>query len=107
MIISLKSLAKRFFEANGMRWNGTSRPAARGRGCGEAVTLVMDAPVRILTLIPGLLLTLPLFAQPAETLFETEVRPLLHARCVGCHNAKTQSGGLALDSKGGFQKGGA
>ena len=41
-----------------------------------------------------------------ETYFETAVRPILAKRCTMCHNAKLKSGGLGLDSRAGFLKGG-
>lgn len=38
--------------------------------------------------------------------FEKEVRPLLVKRCYECHSGTKTSGGLALDSRAGWQKGG-
>ncbi len=38
--------------------------------------------------------------------FETKVRPLLVERCLECHGEKKQKGGLRLDSKSGWEKGG-
>jgi hypothetical protein len=38
--------------------------------------------------------------------FETKIRPLLAERCIECHGEKKQKGGLRLDSKEGWQKGG-
>ncbi len=38
--------------------------------------------------------------------FETKIRPLLSAKCQGCHNATTRTAGLDLSSAEGFQKGG-
>ena len=35
----------------------------------------------------------------AAEFFEKEIRPLLISHCVECHGAKTQSGGLRLDSR--------
>src|SRR5690242_16838689 len=48
------------------------------------------------------------FAQgsDAESVFESQVRPLLVKRCVACHSAKLRSGGLALDSREAWLKGG-
>ena len=43
--------------------------------------------------------------QQAE-FFETNVRPLLFSKCFGCHNAKSQMGGLRLDSLDAMLKGG-
>ena len=47
-------------------------------------------------------------AAPGEdfTFFESKVRPLLAERCYECHGEKKQKGGLRLDSKSGWQKGG-
>jgi hypothetical protein len=41
-----------------------------------------------------------------STTYLQQVRPLLKARCVRCHGAKRQSGGLRLDSLAGMLKGG-
>ena len=41
-----------------------------------------------------------------EAFFESKIRPLLAERCYECHGEKKQKGGLRLDSKGGWQKGG-
>jgi hypothetical protein len=38
--------------------------------------------------------------------FEKQVRPILVARCYGCHSAEKTSGGLALDFRQGWQIGG-
>ena len=38
--------------------------------------------------------------------FESKIRPLLVERCYECHGEKKQKGGLRLDSKAGWQKGG-
>jgi len=38
--------------------------------------------------------------------FESKVRPLLVAKCVECHGDKKQKGGLRLDSRAAWQKGG-
>ncbi len=38
--------------------------------------------------------------------FELKIRPLLHARCVECHGAEAQEGGLRLDSRHGWEQGG-
>ncbi|MFM7151036.1 MAG: c-type cytochrome domain-containing protein, partial [Gemmataceae bacterium] len=42
----------------------------------------------------------------ASDSFENEIRPLLERHCLGCHGSKKQQGGLRLDSKPGWQKGG-
>jgi len=41
-----------------------------------------------------------------DSLFEKNVRPLLESRCIECHGANNQKGGLRLDSKSGWQVGG-
>lgn len=45
---------------------------------------------------------------PAEdaAFFETHIRPTLVTECIECHGAEKQKGGLRLDSRGGWQKGG-
>ncbi|MBL8242143.1 MAG: DUF1549 domain-containing protein [Bryobacterales bacterium] len=50
------------------------------------------------------LLAVGAWAQPANELFESSVRPLLAARCQSCHNAKTAMAGLDLTSAAGFAK---
>ena len=46
-------------------------------------------------------------AEPAgEEFFERSIRPVLVERCVSCHGAKAQKGGLRLDSREGALAGG-
>jgi hypothetical protein len=47
----------------------------------------------------------PVSPQAAE-FFETKVRPVLAAHCYSCHGSKRQRGGLRLDSRDAFTKGG-
>ena len=65
----------------------------------------------------GLLLAAPSLAgaqpssqPPADAklveFFEAKVRPLLMERCLSCHGEKKQKGGLRLDSRAGWMKGG-
>ena len=62
-------------------------------------------------LIP--LLCTPLLAQPADpasadpAFFEAKIRPVLVAKCYGCHasNLKAPMGGLVLDRKAGLRQG--
>lgn len=60
-----------------------------------------------------LVLAAPAFAdEPGAadaTFFEQKIRPLLAERCYSCHSEKEKKtkGGLALDSRAGWQKGGA
>jgi hypothetical protein len=66
-------------------------------------------------LTPGLLLVL--FADPATRadppsdadvrFFETKVRPVLVAKCYGCHGQQKQKSGLRLDTADGLRRGGA
>jgi hypothetical protein len=56
-----------------------------------------------------LLLCAPLHAQPPDTtFFETKIRPVLVAKCYGCHSSTLASpmSGLTLDTKAGVLKGG-
>ena len=62
--------------------------------------------------LPALLVgAIPAKAGPppsaAMDFFETKVRPLLAQRCLSCHSGAAARGGLALDSRAGWQKGGA
>jgi len=47
-------------------------------------------------------------AQVSDEFFETHIRPLLVDRCISCHSAESgkTSGGLALDTRAGWQTGG-
>ncbi len=50
----------------------------------------------------------PAISADDAAFFEAKIRPILAAKCDGCHSAtaKTLRGGLRLDSKPGWQKGG-
>jgi sugar lactone lactonase YvrE len=39
-------------------------------------------------------------------MFESRIRPLLHDRCIECHDQDTQEGGLRLDLRAGWELGG-
>lgn len=45
-------------------------------------------------------------AEDETAFFETKVRPLLVDHCLECHGERKQKGGLRLDSKSGWEKGG-
>ena len=45
-------------------------------------------------------------ADDSEQFFESRIRPLLIEKCLECHNAEKQSGGLRLDSRDHILKGG-
>jgi len=47
----------------------------------------------------------PADVRAAETLFEQRVRPVLVARCQGCHGARVAEAGLRLDSRQALAKG--
>ena len=57
---------------------------------------------------PLLLVAISSLAVPgrAEIDFKQQVKPVLEAHCVRCHNAEKSKGGLRLDTKQGFLKGG-
>ncbi len=65
--------------------------------------------MHVWALAAGLLAAVPAARGADDDLFETTIRPLLLSRCQGCHasgsGAKT-SGGLALDTRSGWQHGG-
>lgn len=46
------------------------------------------------------------YAESDEDFFEARVRPLLIKHCLECHGAKKQEGGLRLDSRDGWLRGG-
>ncbi len=66
--------------------------------------------MRISTLAVVMVVALPLIASADEPVnveyFEKKVRPILLANCVACHGPNKVKGGLRLDSKAGFLKGG-
>ena len=45
-------------------------------------------------------------AENDEDFFESRVRPVLVKHCQDCHGAKKQEGGLRLDSRDGWMRGG-
>ena len=60
--------------------------------------------------ISGPFLALPILATAAEpdgaAFFESRIRPVLVMHCYECHSAEKTKGGLRLDYRGGFNKGG-
>jgi hypothetical protein len=60
--------------------------------------------------ISGPFLALPFLAGAAEpdgtAFFESRIRPVLVMHCYECHSAEKTKGGLRLDYRGGFEKGG-
>ena len=57
-------------------------------------------------LVSQIFLSCPTAADDAAAFFETKIRPLLVERCIECHGAEKQKGGLRLDSRAGWQAGG-
>jgi hypothetical protein len=53
-----------------------------------------------------LIVCAPLLLAQGE-LFESRIRPVLTARCQGCHSAAKKTSGLAVDSKAGLERGGS
>ena len=45
-------------------------------------------------------------AESKDDFFEARIRPLFVKHCVECHGAKKQEGGLRLDSRDGWMRGG-
>ena len=55
----------------------------------------------------ALLLALPFNTVLADDdFFESKIRPILVKRCYECHSGEKTKGGLALDTRAGWQKGG-
>lgn len=82
-------------------------PAAGGRATprfpGEALVLAFLLALSLNTATAAA----PGAPDPEEAdWFETRVRPLLAERCLECHGEKKQHGGLRLDTRSGWQKGG-
>ena len=50
--------------------------------------------------------TLALTAQDQAEIFEKKIRPILAARCAGCHNQKLKTAGLDLSTGEGFMAAG-
>src|SRR5215472_2362356 len=78
----------------------------------------MRAPTNLVHCVTGCLIAGVAFAQPPAppaatdtegiAFFEKNVRPLLAAKCYGCHSSKVEHpmSGLLLDSRAGMQRGG-
>ncbi len=54
----------------------------------------------------GLFAAQSVAADDDTAFFESKVRPLLIARCYDCHSGAKTKGGLSLDTRAGWQKGG-
>ena len=81
---------------------------------GRRLGLMLRLSVRIATLVWSLAATLPLFsddvapASESDTHFLDVVQPILQQHCFECHShgSRKAKGGLVLDSKSGWEKGG-
>jgi hypothetical protein len=61
----------------------------------------------ILLLVAGLVFPKPAAADPDRAaFFESKIRPLLVAHCLDCHSGAEAEGGLNLESRAGWQRGG-
>ncbi|MAB87938.1 MAG: hypothetical protein CMJ90_00575 [Planctomycetes bacterium] len=73
---------------------------------------MVDSPLRfsVLAITACVMLAIPAPSQDAAGLeaFEKKIRPLLIKRCYGCHSSEAESlkGGLSLDSRSGWARGG-
>jgi hypothetical protein len=56
--------------------------------------------------IPAFLAFAAFAAQPEPSFFEADIRPLLTANCLPCHNERNRTSELALDSREGILRGG-
>jgi hypothetical protein len=66
-----------------------------------------QALAAIVLLAAGLLPSQPACADPEQAaFFESRIRPLLVKHCLDCHSAAEAEGGLSLESRAGWQRGG-
>src|SRR5258706_11566087 len=78
------------------------------------ITLLLLVAFAVFALTPlGTLrrMRLPVLAAPLaqvaqQVAFDRDIRPILVARCLGCHGEKKQNGGLRLDAKAFAMRGG-
>ncbi len=67
--------------------------------------LVLASAASLFCGAPALAADAPISAEARE-FFEAKIRPVLAAECYECHNAKKTKGGLRLDYRAGWKKGG-
>ena len=72
----------------------------------SAATIDRRCAVAVLQVVCGLISLRPVSADDTDQFFESEIRPLLIEKCIGCHGGQKQSGGLRLDSREAMLKGG-
>lgn len=56
--------------------------------------------------VSGVLMAVVAASAHAAPRFESDVAPILRARCLGCHNAKSQTAGLSLETREHILRGG-
>jgi hypothetical protein len=74
-------------------------PFARLRHCGFFLAGGLLGSAAVLALAPTATVAAEATSKELETLFESRVRPLLAAKCQGCHGDKVAEAGLRLDSR--------
>src|SRR5687768_2808725 len=70
-----------------------------------ACSIAFACAASILAVVPLRAADAPITPEGRE-FFEAKIRPILAAECYECHNAKKTKGGLRLDYRAGWQKGG-
>ena len=68
--------------------------------------LIRHFSVSICVIIFSLMMSRARHCGAVEPNFETQLAPLLAARCIECHNGTSPKGGLDLATRNGFRKGG-
>ena len=77
-----------------------SLPTARRQAAWGRILFVVPVASCLLVMIGGTAAAAA--SREAEALFEAKVRPLLVAKCQGCHGAKVAEAGLRLDTRQGL-----
>jgi len=74
----------------------------------QSQTVLTVLPMRFRLLVTSYLFAASVAAQAPDStaFFETEVRPVLAAKCLACHSDAARSGGLALTSRAAIVEGG-
>ena len=66
----------------------------------------MTSKSKVLAWASAYLIVQPLVAQPAASVFDSEIRPILSTTCQPCHNEKKRSSGLSLETRDAVLAGG-
>ena len=88
-----------------MRASHPSFDALRFRVAGLRVILLEVSLIGLLTSLAWITAESPVLGDEFE-FFESKIRPALHTHCLECHHQSKKGGGLALDSRAGWQLGG-